>query len=177
MSQKRKAELSQKTFNEKFTFEPELNPISRQLAEEDRPADFEEKIRKLAVVDVAKKECLLEQLRREEESKYTYKPELNKKSEIIAEKTRDPAKLTDWVEREKKRVEKLKVKLVLWQAIEEEKMRECKFKPEIKAAKQYTNVESAYTSKNYDAKMQEYHMRKKIEVGWIKAGRTRARRA
>ncbi len=86
-----------------------LNPISRQLAEDDRPTDFDEKIRRLAVVDVAKKECLLQQLRTAEDNKYNYRPELNRNSELIAEKTRDPAKLTDWTEKEKRRVDKLKV--------------------------------------------------------------------
>lgn len=109
MSQKRKVELTQKTFNEKYTFEPELNPISRQLADDDRPTDFDEKIRKLAVVDVAKKECLMEQLRVQEDSKYTYTPQINRKSEMIADKTRDPSKLTDWTERESKRIDRLKV--------------------------------------------------------------------
>lgn len=123
MSQKRKVELTQKTFNEKYTFEPELNPISRQLADDDRPTDFDEKIRKLAVIDVAKKECLMEQLRVQEDSKYTYTPQINRKSEMIADKTRDPSKLTDWTERESKRIDRLKVCATIIDRLS--KMNEC----------------------------------------------------
>lgn len=50
-------------------------------------------------------------------------------------------------------------------ALEEEKMRECKFKPELVSTKKFTNLESAYNPKNYDSKMQEYLKRKEIEVG------------
>lgn len=107
---KRKAELEAQVMAD-HTFEPTINLVSRQLAETDRPADFDEQIRKLAVVDLEQKESRLQQLRKEELAKYNFKPEINKTSEQIAEKTRDPSKLTDWQEKEKKRIEKLKVAL------------------------------------------------------------------
>lgn len=108
---KRKAELESKA-NAQHSFEPSLNLVSRQLAETERPTDFEEKIRKVAVVDLEMKESKLHQLRQAELAKYSFKPEINRTSEQIAEKTRDPSKLTDWQEKERKRIEKLKVKRI-----------------------------------------------------------------
>lgn len=105
---KRRAELEASQLA-KNTFEPTINLVSRQLAEAERPADFDEQIRKLAVVDLEAKEARLQQLRKAEMAKYNFKPEINKTSDQIAEKTRDPSKLTDWQEKEKKKIEKLKV--------------------------------------------------------------------
>jgi len=118
-------------------------------------------VRKLAIVDREKHEVLLQKLLEEEQAKYSFKPELNKKSEALAQ-NRDPNQLLDWEEREKRRLEKLKV-LACEQLLEEEKMRECRFVPETSKSRRFLHVESNYSQKNYDAKIQEYLRRKQIE--------------
>ena len=105
---KNKEELKRKVFKEECPFKPDINVVSRQLAEPTDRLDFEERVRKLAIVDREKHEYLMSQLKKEEEAKYNFKPALNKKSEQMA-KNRDPNSLLDWNSREQKRLEKVKV--------------------------------------------------------------------
>lgn len=166
-NQKLKAEMKRME-EERFPFKPEINVISRQLVEEGGPVDMNEKVRKLAIMDKEKHDCLIAQLVSQEQNKYSFKPELCKKSEILA-KERDPTQLTDWAEREQRRLDRMKV-VEVW------RMRECKFVPETNKNKRFANLESNYSAKNYDSKMQEYQKRKQIEVALMLICRQKQRR-
>lgn len=160
-NQKKREELYLQEQLKNCPFKPEINLVSRQLAEGEGARDLDEKVRKLAIVDKEKHEVLLQKLQDEEQAKYSFKPVLNKKSEALAQ-NRDASQLMDWEEREKRRLEKLKV-VSREQLVEEEKMRECRFVPETSKSRRFEHVESNYSQKNYDAKIQEYLRRRQIE--------------
>lgn len=47
---------------------------------------------------------------------------------------------------------------------EKERMKECSFKPKLNKKKKFKNVESHYSRKNYDKKIEEYQERKDLIV-------------
>lgn len=110
-NQKKKAEMKEQNLKDTCPFRPELNQVSRQLIEDDGPKNLADHIRKVAVVDRERHETLMEHLRQEELGKHSFKPSLNRKSQDIASRSRDPTKLTNWTEKETKRVTKMKVEL------------------------------------------------------------------
>lgn len=149
------SEMREQQYRQAHTFKPQIDEISKKLVEEGDPVDIDERIRRLAITDPEKKQGLIQKLTAQEMAKCPFKPDINKKSAAIAEKSRDPTKLTDWTEKERRRVEKLK-------ELEREQMGECKFKPEINTSKRFSKLESNYTQKNYKQKLEEQHKRKEL---------------
>lgn len=81
---------------------------------------------------------------------------MNEKSRILAEK-KPFRELTD----DSRRIERyLKKK----KEAEDWKMKECSFKPKINKKKKFKDVESNYSLKNYDKKINEYLDKKRMEV-------------
>lgn len=113
-------------------------------------------MRKLAIVDKERIECKIEELRKKEEAKFPFKPSLNEKSIALAEK-RPFRELND----DTKRLEKIMKKK---KEAENWKMKECSFKPKINKKKKFSNIESNYSMKNYNKKINEYLEKKRIEV-------------
>ena len=113
-------------------------------------------MRKLAIVDKEKIDYKLEELKKIEDQKYPFKPSLNKVSQALAKK-KDLDELVDDSEREKRLIRK---KILA----ESERMKECSFKPKLNKNKRYSNVQSHYSKKNYEKKMDEYLAKKKLEV-------------
>ena len=116
-------------------------------------------MRKLAIVDKERKDCKIEYLRKQEENKYTFKPNINPISRMIVQSKVNQldTDLADVTKRE----QRLMKKKVLAQ---EEKMKECSFKPKINKKKQFDNVQSHYNCNNYDKKIEEYQERKELIV-------------
>lgn len=147
--------MREQQYREQHTFHPQIDEISKKLVEEGEPIDMNERIRRLAITDAEKKQGLIQKLTAEEMAKCPFKPDINKKSATIAEKSRDPSKLTDWTEKEKRRIEKLK-------ELQQEQMKECKFKPELNNQKKFSGIESSYNPKNYKTKLDEQQKKREI---------------
>lgn len=116
-------------------------------------------MRKLAIVDKERIECKIEELRKEEEARYPFRPHLNENSRILAKK-KEGRELTDDTERAERMMKKKK-------QAENWRMKECSFKPKINRKKKFKNIESNYSNKNYDKKINEYLEKKRLEVSHL----------
>lgn len=115
-------------------------------------------MRKLAIVDKERIDCKIEELRKKEEEKYPYKPSLNENSRALAE--RKSRELTD----DSRRIERILKKK---KEAEDWKMKECSFRPRINRKRKFEGIESNYSMKNYDEKINEYLEKKRIEVNLL----------
>ena len=152
-------ELTQKIKKEQFPFRPAVNEMSRGILEADpeyHELSLEDKIRRLAIVDKERLECKLRRLQEEEDRRYPYKPQIDPNSKLLA-KSKNLTDLADVTERQKRLNEKKK-------EAEEERMRECRFKPDLSMTSNYKRVESAYSEKNYSKKMEEQFEKKRLEA-------------
>lgn len=97
------------TFNLILRFKPEINPVSQYIVEGDpeyQNLTLEDRMRKLAIVDKERQDCKLEYLRKQEEEKYPFKPNINPVSRMIIEsknqKSSDAKDLSDITKREQR---------------------------------------------------------------------------
>ena len=113
-------------------------------------------MRKLAIVDKEKIDSKIEHLKKIEQKKYPFKPQLNEKSKQLARR-RNLDDIVDMSEKEQRMIAKKK-------QAEDYKMKECSFRPKINKGKKFKKVESHYSQKNYERKMDEYLKKKQMEV-------------
>lgn len=145
-----------------FRFRPKINQVSQYIVEGDpeyQNLTLEDRMRKLAIVDKERMDQNREILRKEEHGRYPFKPNINPISKMIVESkdTRKVQELSDITKRE----QRLLTKKIM---AEEDRMKECSFKPKINKPKRFQSIESHYNSKNYAKKIEEHNERKELIV-------------
>lgn len=118
--------------------------------------DLNERVKRLAVTDLQRREQIKKELRQQDQEQYTFKPQINQLSSMLARpKTFD--ELADYQELQRKRTEKMMSR-------DAEEQQKCPFKPNLTKNKKYSNVQSHYTKSNYDTRNIERLQKKKLHV-------------
>ena len=160
--EKKENELLQKRMEaDENLFKPKINEISKFLVEGDptkQKEDLNDKIKRLAVTDLERREQLKKELKLQEQNQYNFMPTINEISNSLA-KPKTCEELADTKDTDKKKQEKMKEK-----DLKEQK--QCPFKPKLN--KNYKKAESHYSKKNYDKKYMEMVHKKKLHTEYLK---------
>lgn len=118
---------------------------------------LEDKARRLAIVDTERKQHNLRQLQKQrKKEECPFKPQIDPNSRLLAKK-KQPAELAA-IKEKQKRLDEKKIQR------ENESLKECTFRPRINNNKKFSGVESHYTGKNYDKKLEAARKKKSLEV-------------
>ena len=143
----------------KCDFKPKINEVSKYLVEGDpnkADEDLNERVKRLAVTDLQRREQIKKELRQQDQEQYTFKPEINQLSSMLA-RPKTFEELADYQEVQRKRTEKMMTR-------DAEEQQKCPFKPTLTKNKKYSNVQSHYTASNYSKKNTERLQKKKLHV-------------